>query len=164
MSLEGVNVRDLVRRPDERGYFAEILRSDWSDFTLGETPVQANLSMSYPGIVRAWHRHARGQVDYFVVVQGALKICAYDDRPGSPHRGELVERVASADHLQVVRIPGEYWHGTMAVGIGPAMAVYLVSRLYDAAHPDEERRPWNDPTIRDPSTGAPYDWHRPPHK
>ncbi|EQD41304.1 dTDP-4-dehydrorhamnose 3,5-epimerase, partial [mine drainage metagenome] len=93
MPLEGVLRRTLTRRPDERGYFAEILRNDWTDFTLGEAPVQANLSMSYPGIVRAWHRHGRGQVDYFVVVQGAVKICAYDDRPGSRTRGELAELV-----------------------------------------------------------------------
>ncbi len=164
MSLDGLGRRSLTRRPDERGYFAEILRSDWTDFTLGEAPVQANLSMSYPGIVRAWHRHARGQVDYFIVVQGALKIAAYDDRPGSATRGELSELVASADHLEVLRVPGHFWHGSCAVGHGPALVVYLVSRLYDAAKPDEERRPWNDPAIRDPATGAPYDWHRPPHK
>ncbi|EQD49797.1 dTDP-4-dehydrorhamnose 3,5-epimerase [mine drainage metagenome] len=72
--------------------------------------------------------------------------------------------VASSDHLEVVRIPGHYWHGTGTIGIGPALVVYLVSRLYDGAHPDEERRPWNDPTVRDPVTGAPFDWHRPPHK
>src|SRR5579875_3098582 len=104
MPLEGLVRRTLTRRPDERGYFAEILRSDWTEFTMGEAPVQANLSMSYPEIVRAWHRHARGQVDYFIVVQGAVKICAYDDRPGSATRGELSELVASADHLAVLRV------------------------------------------------------------
>jgi len=30
--------------------------------------------------------------------------------------------------------------------------------------PDEQRRPWNDPTIIDPKTGQPFDWDRPPHK
>jgi dTDP-4-dehydrorhamnose 3,5-epimerase len=162
--LPGVRALDIKKLPDERGFFAEGMRSDWSEFLEGDIIAQTNLSMSYPGMIRAWHRHRRGQVDYFVVVGGALKICAYDDDPGSPTHGQLDEVIASAERLQVVRIPGRYWHGTKAVSPTPSLAVYLVSRLYDAKDPDEDRRPWNDPTIRDPRTGAPFDWNRPPHK
>jgi len=74
--LPGVKIRDLKKLPDERGFFTEILRMDWQDLLDGDNVVQANLSMSYPGIIRAWHRHKRGQVDYFIVLRGALKICA----------------------------------------------------------------------------------------
>ena len=58
--------QDINLLPDERGFFAETLRTDWNDF-IDEWVAQANLSFSYPGIVRAWHRHLRGQVDYFLV-------------------------------------------------------------------------------------------------
>jgi dTDP-4-dehydrorhamnose 3,5-epimerase len=162
--LPGVQTREINRRVDDRGYFAELLRSDWNDLLAGDSVAQVNLSMSYPGMIRAWHRHARGQVDYFAVLRGALKICAYDDAPGSPTRGQLDELVVGGDHPAVARIPGHYWHGTMAVGNEPALTVYLVSKLYDYEHPDEERRPWNDPTIVDPRTQAAFDWNRPPHK
>jgi dTDP-4-dehydrorhamnose 3,5-epimerase len=162
--LRGVRSLDLKKFPDERGFFAEGMRTDWVELLEGDGIVQTNISMSYPGMIRAWHRHRRGQVDYFVVVQGALKICAYDDDPASPTHGQLEEIIASSERLQVVRIPGYYWHGTKTIGNTTSLAIYMVSRLYDAQQPDEDRRPWNDPTVRDPRTQQPYDWNGPPHK
>ncbi len=172
LPLPGVKIVDLVRFPDERGIFTEIMREDWKEI-IDEPIVQANLSVSYPGIVRAWHRHARGQVDYFLVVQGSIKVCAYDDREGSPTKGHLVEVVLTEDRMQLLRVPGHYWHGFKVVGDRPAVVVYFVNRLYDYENPDEERRPWNDPSVvpvringkeDDPRVGKPWDWFRPPHK
>jgi dTDP-4-dehydrorhamnose 3,5-epimerase len=98
-------------------------------------------------------------VDYYIVLQGALKICAYDDT-----RGEINEIISSEDKLQIVRIPGHYWHGFKNIGDKKAAVVYLVNRLYDYKNPDEERRPWNDVSIIDKKTGIIFDWNRPPHK
>jgi len=157
--LDGVKVYELKKIPDERGFFAELLRKDWKEVLGDEWIVQSNLSYSYPGIIRAWHRHLRGQTDYFIVLQGAMKICAYDEKTGG-----LDEIVASEHKLQVVRIPGHYWHGTKTIGNKPSLTLYFVTKLYDYENPDEERRPWNDPSIIDPRTGRPFDWNRPPHK
>ena len=166
-ALEGIRSQEINLLPDERGLFAEIMRSDWSDL-IDEKIVQANLSHSYPGVVRAWHRHLRGQVDYFMVVKGALKICAYDDNTKG-----LVEIVNSASRPMLVRIPGQYWHGTRNVGDELSLVVYFTNRLYDANEPDEERRMWNDPNVivaqingskNDPRVGRPFDWLFPPYK
>ncbi len=162
--LPGVQVFDIKKNIDERGYFAEILRNDWKELLAEDSMVQANLSYSYPGMIRAWHRHVKGQVDYFIVLDGAMKICAYDDKAGSPTKGQLDEIVANGEKLQVVRIPGHYWHGTKALGYKPSLTVYCVNRLYDLKNPDEERRVWNDQTIVDPRTSKPFDWNKPPHK
>ena len=162
--LPGVRVYDLKKNVDERGFFAEIFRQDWRDLLSEDTIVQANLSFSFPGMIRGWHRHDKGQVDYFVVVKGSMKICAYDDKPGSSTRGQIDEVVASHERLQVIRIPGHYWHGTKTLGNKPSLTVYGVNRLYDPKDPDEERRAWNDATIVDPKTSKPFDWNRPPHK
>ena len=59
-------------RIDECGFFTEIMRRDWKDI-FEEEVVQANFSISYPGMVRARHRHLRGQVDCFVVLNGAKR-------------------------------------------------------------------------------------------
>ena len=160
--LEGIRVRELKKVPDERGFFCETFREDWRDLFEEDRIVQSNFSLSYPGIVRAWHRHSRGQVDYFVVLRGALKICAYDDRSDSTTRGELSEIVSSGERLQMVRMPGYYWHGFKVLGNEPSLLVYFVNRLYDYQKPDEERRPWNDPNILDPKTKQAYDWNKPP--
>jgi len=166
--LEGVKVYELKVIPDERGFFAEALRQDWVELLNGEWVVQANLSYSYPGIVRAWHKHERGQVDYFLVVKGAMKICAYDEVTG-----KIVEIIGSEHKPSIIRIPGKYWHGTKTISDIPSVTIYFVTRLYDYKNPDELRRPWNDPTIvpteingrkDDPRVGKPWDWLYPPNK
>jgi dTDP-4-dehydrorhamnose 3,5-epimerase len=157
--LEGVKIYDIKKNPDERGFFSEILRQDWKEVLGDEWIAQANLSYSYPGIIRAWHRHLKGQIDYFIVIKGAMRICAYDDK-----KKQLDEIIASEHKLQLIRIPGHYWHGTKTVGSEPSITVYFVTKLYDYKTPDEERRPWNDPTVIDPKTGGPYNWDKPPHK
>jgi len=162
--LPGVRTLEIKKLPDERGFFAEVHRADWKEFLEGDTIVQSNLSLSYPGMIRAWHQHRRGQVDYFCVVRGAMKICAYDDDPASSTRGQLDEVVASSEKLSLVRIPGKYWHGTKTLGPEPSLTVYMVNRLYDYKDPDEGRRPWNDPAVVDPRLHEPFDWNRPPHK
>lgn len=162
--LPGIVIKPLKRFADERGFFTEIMRADWKDVIQDEI-VQANMSVSYPGMVRAWHRHELGQIDHFLVVRGALKICAYDDETG-----ELDEIISTGDNPQVVRMPGHYWHGFRVVGCEPATLVYFVNRLYDYSSPDEERRPWNDPTIlpatingkKDDRCCKPWDWLRTP--
>ena len=105
LSLPGVRIVDLVTFPDDRGTFTEIMRADWTEILGEDKIVQANLSFSFPGIVRAWHRHVRGQVDYFFVVRGAIKVCAYDDEERSPTRGHLVEVVLSEQRRQILRVP-----------------------------------------------------------
>jgi dTDP-4-dehydrorhamnose 3,5-epimerase len=124
--------------------------------------------MSYPGIVRAWHRHLKGQVDYFLTIKGSLKICAYDDE-----KQELEEIISTGQELQLVRIPGIYWHGFKVIGEEVALLLYFTNRLYDYENPDEERRPWNDQKITpkkingksdDPRCNKPWDWLAPPHK
>ncbi|MEM1509346.1 MAG: dTDP-4-dehydrorhamnose 3,5-epimerase family protein [Thermofilaceae archaeon] len=166
LSLLGVKLADLAVMPDERGFFAEIFRKDWLLFE--DEIVQANLSFTYPGMVRAWHRHLRGQVDYFLVVVGSIKVCAYDDETK-----QLVEVILSDRRPQILRVPGHYWHGFKVVGNGSAIHVYFVNKLYNYTNPDEERRPWNDPAVvplaingrkDDPRCGKPWDWFYPPHR
>jgi len=166
--LEGIQIKPLMRRCDERGFFLELMRKDWKELFKKDEIVQANLSMSYPGMIRAWHRHLRGQVDYFVALQGAIKICAYNESSG-----ELDEIISIGNDLQIIRIPGEYWHGFKVIGEEKAWLLYFVNKLYDSGNPDEERRPWNDRTIipklingkkDDPRVGQPWDWTLPPYK
>jgi len=103
-------------------------------------------------------------VDYLIVLGGTMKICAYDDKEGSPTRGHLDEIIATEEKLQLVRVPGHYWHGTKTLGVNPSLTLYFVSHLYDEKDPDEERRDWNDPSILDPKTSKSFDWNKPPHK
>ncbi len=163
--LPGIKVSEITKHLDERGSFSEIFRQDWPNFIETDDKIlQANLSYSHPGIIRAWHKHLRGQIDYFITIKGTIKICAYDDKEDSATQGQLDEIISTGDKLQCVRIPGFYYHGYKVMGKEPALLVYLTTRLYDYKNPDEPRIAWDDPTVIDPRTKKPYDWNAPSHK
>ncbi len=166
--LPGIVVKPLKCIPDERGSFTEVFKKDWKDLLGNDVVAQANLSTNYPGIIRAWHRHLRGQTDYFIALKGAIKIGIFDDETG-----ELDEIISTGQNLQIVRVPGFYWHGFKSIGDEQAMLLYFTTNLYDPLNPDEERRSWSDPTLipksvngkkGDPRVGKPWDWNYPPHK
>lgn len=166
--LTGILVKPIKRMPDERGFFAEVMRKDWKDLFGEDEVAQANVSTTYPGIIRAWHRHLKGQTDYFVALQGTIKICGFDEKTK-----ELNEIISTGQIPQVVRMPGQYWHGFKVLGNEPAMLLYFTTRTYDYGDPDEERKLWNDPSFvpklingkkDDPRVGKPWDWNYPPHK
>jgi dTDP-4-dehydrorhamnose 3,5-epimerase len=166
--LAGIKIKPLRRHFDERGSFTELMRRDWKDILNEDGFIQANLSVSYPGIIRAWHRHLRGQTDYFICLIGATKICVYDE-----DSKELDEIFSTGEEPKIVKIPGHYWHGFRVIGNRPAWLLYFVNKLYDYQNPDEERRPWNDETVipasingrkDDPRVNKPWNWLAAPHK
>jgi dTDP-4-dehydrorhamnose 3,5-epimerase len=166
--LREIIIKALERFNDERGSFTELMREDWKELLKEEHLAQANFSISYPGIIRAWHRHTRGQNDYFIVLKGTLKICAYDEETK-----EIDEIISAGQDLQIVKIPGHYWHGFKVVGNETAALLYFTTKLYDYRNPDEERRAWDDPTIipqsingkkDDQRIDKPWDWNYPPYK
>jgi dTDP-4-dehydrorhamnose 3,5-epimerase len=166
--LKGIIIKPLKRFNDERGSFTELMRHNWKDILDEDRIVQANLSISYPGIIRAWHRHLKGQTDYFIVLKGALKICVYNEE-----KKELDEIVSTGQDLQIVRVPGHYWHGFKVISNETAWLLYFTTKLYNYKNPDEQRRPWNDKTVipksingkkDDPRAGKPWDWYAIPYK
>ena len=166
--LKGVTIKPLKRFNDERGSFTELIREDWKEILKEDRFVQANFSINYPDIIRAWHRHLKGQTDCFIVLKGALKICAYDEETK-----ELNELISTGQDPQIIRIPGHYWHGFKVISNETAFLLYFTTELYDYQNPDEERRPWNDQTLipksingekNDPRVNKPWNWNYPPHR
>jgi dTDP-4-dehydrorhamnose 3,5-epimerase len=137
--IDGVSVEDLQVNADERGHLVEVFRKDWDLYE--PEPAMSYYSLSYPGVVRAWHRHTRGQIDHFVCPSGRIKVAVYDDRDGSSTQGELDTFVIGEHNQQAIRIPGDCWHGFKVVGNEQAMLINFPTKLYDYDDPDEERLP-----------------------
>lgn len=152
--IHDVAVRDLQVNADERGHLVEVFREDWPEYD--PEPAMSYYSLSYPGVIRAWHRHTRGQIDHFVCPSGRIKVAVYDDREGSPTQGELDTFVIGEHNQRLVRIPGDCWHGFKALGTDPAILLNFPTELYDYEDPDEERLPHDTDDI-------PYDWDAEPH-
>lgn len=147
--IDGVTVKNLKVIPDERGRLMEMVRCDDEEF--GEFG-QVYMTTCYEGVVKGWHYH-RKQHDYMSVVSGMLKIVLYDNRDGSPTRGEVNEFFAGIHNPVRVHIPPGVCHGFKCVGGGEAIVVNTVTEPYDYDDPDEFRI---DPHVND----IPYDWDR----
>tara|TARA_B110000263_G_scaffold160129_1_gene139212 strand:- start:4760 stop:5269 length:510 start_codon:yes stop_codon:yes gene_type:complete len=145
---------------DERGFLGEIFRQDWGTHFSKFMPKQLLISQSKPGIIRAWHRHHKNQIDFLFVRKGTLKICAYDGDDTSNTYSQLVELIISANSPEIVKIPGHLWHGTKNIGNETSETIYFINNLYDYENPDEERKEWNDSFIIDPNTKKPFDWNK----
>ena len=145
--IQGVEVKQLTRNADERGFLMEIMRKDDPIFTKFG---QCYVSMNYPGVVRAWHYHQK-QDDFFVVVKGMIKVGLYDMREGSPTRGEVSEYYLGDNNNIVLKIPVGVAHGYKPVGVEPSLLVNFPSEMYNREEPDEHRLPWDTDQI-------PFDW------
>lgn len=145
--IDGVQVKQLKRHADERGYLMEMLRTDFEEF---EKFAQCYVSMNYPGVVRAWHYHKK-QDDLWVCVKGMIKAVVYDSREGSPTYGEVNEFFMGDNNPILLKIPVGTMHGYKTVGVEPSLLVNFPTELYNREDPDEYREPWNSDRI-------PYDW------
>jgi len=145
--IQGVEIKQLARHADERGFLMELLRSDDSIFT---SFGQCYVSMNYPGVIRAWHWHKK-QDDFFVVVKGMIKVGLYDLREGSPTQGETAELYLGDNNSIMVKIPIGVVHGYKTVGTEPSLLINFPSELYNPQEPDEYRLPWDTDQI-------PFDW------
>ena len=143
--IDGVVVKPLRRIPDERGFILHMLRSDDPEF---EKFGEIYFSAIYPNAIKAWHLHKEMTLNYAVVV-GMIKLVLYDDREGSPTKGELQELFIGQENYQLVKIPPYVWNGFKAAGDQMA----LVANCSTLAHDSEEivRMSPFDPAI-------PYDW------
>jgi dTDP-4-dehydrorhamnose 3,5-epimerase len=149
--IEGVVCYPMIRHPDERGYFEELIRKDAPWFSEGFG--QLSHSVMYPGVVKAWHIH-KTQVDWWFVAIGRLLVVLHDLRYNSPTLHITQEIFLGEDlHPTILKIPAGVAHGCKVLGISPSHLFYVTSQTYN---PDEEGRLAHD----DPSIG--YNWLRTP--
>jgi dTDP-4-dehydrorhamnose 3,5-epimerase len=145
--IEGVEIKQLTKHADERGYLMELLRCDDAIFRKFG---QAYVALNYPGVVRGWHYHKK-QDDHFAVVKGMVKVALYDAREGSPTQGQVDEFFLGEQHSILLKIPVGVMHGYKTVGNEPSLLVNFPTEPYDPQEPDEYRLPWDTDQI-------PYDW------
>ena len=136
--IEGVQLFPLKRFEDERGWFVELIRVS----KLPRPVRQSNLSFSRKGVIRGLHYHERGQSDLFACVSGMVRVVVLDRESGETFTTDIGD-----DNPTAVYIPGHYAHGFEA--LTDCLFLYHVTEEYDAADPDEQGLPWNDPRVVD---------------
>lgn len=144
--IDGIQTKNLIRLPDERGFFEELIRA--SDPIFSEGFGQLSRSSMVTGVVKAWHVH-KSQIDWWYIVKGTIKVALYDNRSSSATHKELNEYTLGDGGQDIIlKIPAGVAHGLKVVQ-GPAELVYVTSGIYSK---DEEGRiPHDDALIG-------YDW------
>ena len=141
--IDGIQVKKLIRHVDDRGYFMEILRDD--DELLKRFG-QASLSLSYPGVIKAFHYHKK-QDDLWFFPKGDAQVVLYDIRENSPTKGETNVFYMGENNPILLLIPKGVAHGYRVLGNEPAIITYFTTESYDRENPDEYRIDWDDPEI-----------------
>jgi len=143
--IVGVEVHPLRQIPDERGKVMHMLRRDDPWFReFGEI----YFSVVYPGVVKGWHLHRRMTLNY-AVIDGMIKLVLYDDREGSPSRGNVQEIFTGEGSYALITIPPGVWNGFKGVGTKPAIVANCATEPHN---PDEIVR--REPT----DSSIPYAW------
>jgi dTDP-4-dehydrorhamnose 3,5-epimerase len=141
VGIQGVRLVRLVAHADERGSLTETYRREW--LPRGREVVQANLSVSRPGVLRGLHWHRR-QADYWCVLSGTAYVALVDLREGSPTRLARFERRVDAERERFgLAIPPGVAHGFHAET--EVLLLYLVDSYYSGQ--DEHGLAWDDPEL-----------------
>ena len=131
ITIEGVLVSPLKQIPNELGDVLHMMRNDSSLFMgCGEI----YFSEIKPGCIKAWKRH-RKMTQHIAVPVGKIRLVLYDDRSGSPSRGEMMElSLGRPATYSLVRIPHGIWYGFRNIGAHTA----LIANCTDIPHDPEE--------------------------
>lgn len=143
--IEGIRVVPLKQIPDERGKVMHMLRADDPHF---ERFGEIYFSTVYAGVVKGWHLHDLMTINYAVPV-GAIKLVLFDDREGSPTRGQLQELFVGESNYALVTVPPHIWNGFKGIGHPYSVVANCATIPHD---PTEVTR--LDPF----TTKIPYDW------
>lgn len=143
--ITGVDIQPLNIFRDDRGWLAELFRSDESG-TAG-FPEMGYLSVTHSGIARGPHEHVR-QSDRFAFFHGLYRIWLWDVRKASDTFGCRQVMTAGADRPLLLAIPPGVVHAYRNDGLDDAFVLNFPDALYAGPgrkHTVDEIRHEDDP-------------------
>jgi dTDP-4-dehydrorhamnose 3,5-epimerase len=154
--IPGVKTLRLSRHTDDRGFFLEIFRARGegasaalASFFDGASPAQLNFStVDAAGHIKGLHYHLAQEDIWFFPPPSRAKVILLDIRKGSPTLGRTQVVVAGDGAEQLVRIPAGVAHGYRPL-TNPCSLLYMVTKVFDPAAPDEYRIAWDHPAVRE---------------
>jgi dTDP-4-dehydrorhamnose 3,5-epimerase len=132
--IKGVVIKEIRKNSDQRGWLAEIYRSDELDLK----PEMAYVSLTEPNIIRGPHEH-RFQSDCFVFLgPGSFRLYLWDGRSDSQTFKEKMEIEVGEDFPALVVVPPGVIHGYKCISDKPALSINLPDKLYRGEGKNEE--------------------------
>ena len=148
--IEGVIVTPFRKFIDERGWLAEIFRTD--DLPVPLHPAMAYVSVTLPGVLRGPHEHVK-QTDLFAWVgPGDFKLTLWDNRPQSPTYGNRMEIGMGINNPGSALIPPGVVHCYRCISAEPGLVINCPNQLFagegkkepidEIRHEDDSQNPF----------------------
>jgi dTDP-4-dehydrorhamnose 3,5-epimerase len=126
--IEGVDIRQPQKHADERGWLAEVFRSDEASPDL--RPAMGYISVTHPGLTRGPHEHHE-QTDIFALFgPGTFVLKLWDHRPDSPTYGNMTTVTGGEDNPVIVVVPPRVVHGYKNISSKDAWVMNMPNRLF----------------------------------
>ncbi len=126
--MKGIQVRDLDKKSDERGWLIEMLGPDLVNGQ--ERFGQIHVSVGHPGKVRGNHYHRR-KTEWFCVPSGQGRLLLKDRETG-----EEREILMGENALRTVRIQPGTVHAIKNVGRNDMVLIVYTDEPFNPADPD----------------------------
>jgi dTDP-4-dehydrorhamnose 3,5-epimerase len=107
---------------------------------------QTSYTETYPGVIKAFHWHKK-QWDVWFCCKGSIQAVLHDLRKDSKTKGETQVIFMGEENPVSVAIPPGVAHGYKVLGERTIGLFYHTSESYNPDKPDEERIPFDDPSI-----------------
>jgi dTDP-4-dehydrorhamnose 3,5-epimerase len=127
-TIQDVNVRNLAKFVDDRGWLTELFRQD--EIPPEFLPAMGYVSMTAPGVTRGPHEHA-DQADCFAFIGPSnFKLFLWDNRKSSPTF--MIRQIvfAGEDAPRSIIIPKGIVHAYRNIGERQGMVLNFPNRLY----------------------------------
>ena len=139
VTMEGVVVRSLSRHRDDRGWLAELYRTDELDHQVAMFYV----SWTKPGKARGPHEHIF-QSDYFLFVgPGIFRVYLWDTRPESKSYLTRMRLDVGEENPIALLVPPRVVHAYRCISKQDGQVINLPDKLYKGVqklHPVDEIR------------------------
>jgi dTDP-4-dehydrorhamnose 3,5-epimerase len=157
--IQGVEVVELKRHADDGGSMTELARLTGAEpqALAGFTLRQVNYSEIEPGVIKAFHLHARQTDVWYVPPSDRVLVVLIDVRKGSGTEGARHRLMLGSGSSRLLRIPPGVAHGARNLGRATARIVYFTDVHFspEPATCDEGRLPWDyaGPDVWEPARG-----------
>jgi dTDP-4-dehydrorhamnose 3,5-epimerase len=134
--IEDVVVTPLRKFVDERGWLAELWRTDKVDEA--NRPVMTYISQTEPGVARGPHEHVAQTDNFAFIGPGNFRVYLWDNRPDSPTFDVFQTFVVGQDAPTSVIIPEGVVHAYRNVSHVPGVVINSPNALYRGENYAEE--------------------------
>jgi len=124
--IQGIEIKKINKNADNRGWLAEVWRSDEIDYQ----PAMSYVSVTKPGAARGPHEHTE-QSDCFIFLgPGDFELHLWDNRPDSATQGEYQKIAVGENNPVFIIIPPGIVHGYKNISDRDAWCINLPDKLY----------------------------------